>query len=73
MAPTDIEQATQQAISALSTAGDDALTKAACEGIPNRDDVFDWVERCKQLVLSHRDRSTLRSEVPVLVERPSSK
>jgi serine O-acetyltransferase len=69
MAPTEIEEATQQAIAALSSAADDALTKAAGEGIPDRDEVFDWVERCKALVLTQRDRSTLRSEVPVLVER----
>ena len=69
MAPTEIEEATQKAIAALSSTSDDALTKAASEGIPDRDEVFDWVERCKSLVLTQRDRSTLRSEVPALIER----
>jgi serine O-acetyltransferase len=69
MAPNDIEEATQRAISALSSAADDSLTKATGEGIPDRDEVFDWVARCKALVLTQRDRSMLRSEVPALVER----
>ena len=69
MAPNQLEEATQRAIAALSAAADDSLTKAAGEGIPDRDQVFDWVERCKTLVLTQRDRSTLRSEVPALVER----
>jgi serine O-acetyltransferase len=69
MAPNDIEEATQRAISALSSAADDSLTKATGEGIPDRDEVFDWVARCKSLVLTQRDRSMLRSEVPALVER----
>ena len=69
MAPIDIEDATKRAIAALSTTADDSLTKAAGEGIPDRDEVFAWIERCKQLVLTQRDRSVLRSEVPALVER----
>ena len=69
MASTEIEEATQKAIAALSSAADDSLTKAAGEGIPDREEVFDWVERCKRLVLTQRDRSTLRSEVPALVGR----
>jgi len=69
MAPTQLEEATQRAIASLSTSADDSLSKAAGEGIPDREEVFDWVERCKGVVLTQRDRSTLRSEVPALVER----
>jgi serine O-acetyltransferase len=65
----DPEQTLKQAIVALSSSGDDALSKAACEGIPDRVAVVDWVERCKRLILLERDRSALRSEVPALVER----
>jgi serine O-acetyltransferase len=56
-------------IAALSTPGDDALTKAAAEGIPDRDEVVEWVERTRALVLLERDRSVLRSELPYLAER----
>jgi acetyltransferase-like isoleucine patch superfamily enzyme len=69
MAPTDSEDVLKQTVAALSTSGDDALTKAAGEGIPDRRDVADWVERCKRLVLTQRDPSALRSEVPTLADR----
>jgi serine O-acetyltransferase len=69
MAPTDSEDVLKQTIAALSTSGDDALTKAAGEGIPDRRDVADWVERCKRLVLTQRDPSALRSEIPTLADR----
>lgn len=61
--------AVQEAIAALSRSADPALAKAALEGLPDRGDVIDWVERTKQLVLMQRDRSTLRSEIPYLVDR----
>jgi serine O-acetyltransferase len=56
-------------IAALSTPGDDALTKAAAEGIPDRTEVIEWAERTRALVLLERDRSALRSELPYLAER----
>jgi serine O-acetyltransferase len=65
----DAERTLKRVIHALSASGDDALSKAAGEGIPNRAEVVDWVERCKRLILLERDRSALRSEVPALVER----
>ena len=69
MSPQDRDQVLKQLVNALSATGDDALTKAAAEGIPERDDVIAWVERCKRLVLTQRDASALRSELPALIER----
>ncbi len=58
----------QAAIAALSGCSDDALTKAACEGLPERQEVVDWVERTRRVIFAQRDRSALRSEVPYLAE-----
>jgi serine O-acetyltransferase len=69
MAPNRSEDGLEQTIQALAATTDDSLTKAAAEGIPDREQVTDWVERCKRLVLTQRDLSTLRSEVPALAER----
>jgi serine O-acetyltransferase len=56
-------------VTALSQSADNALAKAASEGLPDRDEVVDWVERTKSLVLMQREASALRSEVPHLAER----
>jgi serine O-acetyltransferase len=69
MSPNDAEDVVKKVVDALSSCADDSLTKAAGEGLPDRDDVVEWVERCKRLVLEQRDRSALRSEVPALMER----
>jgi len=69
MAPNRSEDGLEKTIQELAASADDALTKAAAEGIPDREQVTDWVERCKRLVLSQRDLSSLRSEVPALAER----
>ncbi len=69
MTPSDHDDAIKSAIAALSTPGDDALTKAAAEGIPDRGEVIEWTERTRALVLLERDRSVLRSELPYLAER----
>jgi len=53
----------------LSAPASDALVKAACEGLPNRAEVADWVERTKRLVLIQREPAALRSEVPQLAQR----
>ena len=63
------EDVLKQTIAALSKTGDDALTKAASEGLPDRHEVTDWVERTTRMLLTQRDRSALRSEVPGLAER----
>jgi serine O-acetyltransferase len=56
----------ERTVSALAAETDSALALAAGEGLPDRSDVAKWVERCKRLVLSQRERSALRSEVPQL-------
>jgi serine O-acetyltransferase len=66
---SDHEDVIKSIIAALSTPGDDALTKAAAEGIPDRGEVIEWSERTRSLVLLERDRSVLRSELPYLSER----
>jgi serine O-acetyltransferase len=65
----DLEEGVQSAIAALSAHADDALSKAASEGLPDRAEVTDWVERTQRLVLTRGDRSALRSEVPHLARR----
>ena len=69
MTPSDRDDVIKSTIAALSTPGDDALTKAAADGIPDRAEVVEWVERTRALVLLERDRSVLRSELPYLAER----
>ena len=69
MAAHDSEEGLKRTIAALSATVDDSLTKALGEGLPDRREVIDWVERCKRVVLLERDRSSLRSEIPALVAR----
>jgi len=69
MSQPDRDQALEKAIAALSRSADAALSKAVGQGLPDRVEVVDWVERAKRLVLMQRDRSALRSEVPQLVDR----
>jgi len=59
----------ERAVSALASSGESALSKAACEGLPDREELVEWVTRCKRLVLMQRERSALRSEIPYLAER----
>lgn len=63
------EEVYDEAIRALSSATDDALSKADSEGIPDWQDVAEWTERVKAVVLHQRDRSALRSEIPALADR----
>jgi len=69
MAPEDPHEAFERTIGALSSSADDALAKAVAEGLPDRAEVVDWVERCKRIVLMERDRSALRAEIPALAAR----
>ena len=63
------EEAYEAAIAALSTPGGDALAKADAEGVPDWQEVAEWTERVKAVVLHQRDRSALRSEIPTLADR----
>jgi serine O-acetyltransferase len=69
MTTPEREEAITRAIAALSKGVDAALAKAAAEGLPDRADVVEWVERIKRLVLMEQDRSVLRSELPHLMHR----
>ena len=69
MTPDDPAEIFERAIAALASSAEDALSKAVAEGLPDREEVVDWVERCKRLVLVERDRSALRSEIPALADR----
>jgi len=63
------DRAIEQAIAALAASADPALRKAAEEGLPDRNEVAEWVERMKRVVLMQRDSSSLRSELPYLADR----
>ena len=56
-------------IADLSVSGDNALIKAANDGLPDRAAVAEWIGRTQMLVLAQRDRSALRAEVPYLAAR----
>ena len=59
----------EHTIARLSASDEGALAKAASEGLPDRSEVAEWVERTKRLALMRHERSALRSEVPYLAER----
>jgi len=69
MTPQDPQEILERTIQSLAAGAEDALSKAVAEGLPDRDEVVDWVERCKRLVLVERDRGALRSEIPALADR----
>jgi serine O-acetyltransferase len=59
----------ERTIGQLATSDEAALAKAAAEGLPDRGEVSDWVDRCKRLVLMRHERASLRSELPYLADR----
>ena len=69
MPRAEADEVLERTIAALAASGADSLSKAIAEGIPDREELVGWLERCQRLVLLQRDRSALRSEVPALVER----
>jgi serine O-acetyltransferase len=69
MSSQDPQQIFERTITALASGAEDALSKAVAEGLPDREEVVEWVERAKRLVLVERDRSLLRSEIPALADR----
>jgi serine O-acetyltransferase len=66
--PTDPDLIEATVLS-LANLPEGALAKAAAEGLPDREAVVEWIERTKRLVLSQREISALRSEVPYLADR----
>ena len=71
MATENREDVLNDTIAALSASADDALTKAATEGLPDTAVAIAWVERVRSLILLQRDRSALRAEIPTLADRLS--
>ena len=63
------DEVIEATIEALAAQREPVLTKAAAEGLPDREQVVDWVERTKRLVLVQPERSALRSEVPWLARK----
>lgn len=59
----------ESTVRALSSLPEGALAKAASEGLPDREQVVEWIERAKRLVLTQREPSALRSEIPYLADR----
>lgn len=66
--PLDAE-VIERVVQGLSRQADDALAKAAARGNPNPEEVAEWAERLRRLVLTPPDRSGLRSAIPALGER----
>ena len=62
----DVLESTIQALSATSG---DALAKAAAEGFPDRSELVAWSDRVLRVILTERDRSALRAELPTLADR----
>jgi serine O-acetyltransferase len=65
----DSEPSYEDTLAALSSSAGDALSKADSEGYASWDEVAEWADRARAVVLHQRDRGALRSELPVLVER----
>jgi len=61
------ERILEETIADLSTPHDDALSKAAAEGFPERSQVVEWGDRLLRLVLHERSRDALIAELPDLV------
>jgi serine O-acetyltransferase len=58
----------EDVVKALTECADDALSQAACGGIVDPEDVTQWIEYAKRLILYQRDADVLRSEVPALAK-----
>jgi serine O-acetyltransferase len=64
----DVSRALDVAIVALSSCGDDALSKACGEGYPDPSVVAAWAERLEHVLLHERDEAALRAALPDLAE-----
>lgn len=63
------EEVYEQTVLALAGSGDDALSKAQAEGMPDPGEIAAWTERLKAVVMLKRDPAVLRSEVYRLAEQ----
>jgi serine O-acetyltransferase len=66
---TDVSLALDRTIAALSSCGDDALSKACGEGYPDPTVVAAWAERLEHILLHERDEEALRATLPDLVDQ----
>jgi serine O-acetyltransferase len=64
--PDDLLESTVEALSAPT---DDALTRAARQGLLDPEEVWAWADRAQLLLLHRRDAWTLRSEIDALAGR----
>ncbi|HVP31301.1 MAG TPA: serine O-acetyltransferase EpsC [Myxococcota bacterium] len=69
MDDTRLDDVLDATIAALSSSAEDALSKAASEGFPDRSEVVSWTERVRSVVERQRQRSALRAEVRGSAER----
>ena len=69
MKDSDVSRAVGEAIAALSSCGDDALSKACGEGYPDPNAVAAWALRVEKILLHEREEETLRAELPDLAEQ----
>ncbi len=69
MKDEDVSRALDLAIAALSSCGDDALSKACGEGYPDPASVTAWAERIEHVLLHERDEVALREVLPDLAEQ----
>jgi serine O-acetyltransferase len=63
------DEGLEQAVASLSAPGDDALSKAAAEGFPDRREVVEWAEHLLGVVLHQRDAHRLRRDLEDLAAR----
>ncbi len=59
----------ERVVQGLGGQAGDALAKAAAEGNPNPEEVAEWADRLRRLILNPPDHSGLRSAIPALGER----
>jgi serine O-acetyltransferase len=67
--PDSLDEVLEPTIAALARSGDDALSKACAEGCPDLEEVVEWTERVRDLVLRQRQAAALRAEIPAVAER----
>jgi serine O-acetyltransferase len=60
------DEVLESTVAALAVSNGDALSKAAAEGFPERDEVVAWSDRMLRLLLHQRDRAVLEAELPDL-------
>jgi len=65
----DLEGALDRTITALSSCGDDALSKASGEGYPDPNLIAEWAARLEHLLLHVRDEEALRASLPDQAEQ----